>query len=91
MSLSEVEYSRMRPQPVQVRLQVWSGSNCNTSGNFFTPLSLLRMMCLAILADNASGNLMPVLLLDFVQRRERPHPCDFAEQAWLFEELFQRS
>ncbi len=33
MSLSEVEYSRIRPQPVQVRLQVWSGSNWSTIAN----------------------------------------------------------
>jgi hypothetical protein len=33
MSLRLVEYSRMRPQPVQVRLQVCSGSSCSTSAN----------------------------------------------------------
>jgi hypothetical protein len=32
MSLRLVEYSRMRPQPVQVRLQVWSGSSCKHEG-----------------------------------------------------------
>ena len=28
----EVEYSRIRPQPVQVRLQVCRGSSCSTVG-----------------------------------------------------------
>ena len=44
MSLSDVEYSRMRPQPVQVRLQVWSGSSCRTVANFSVPRSLCVMM-----------------------------------------------
>ena len=42
MSLSDVEYSRMRPQPVQVRLQVCSGSSCKTIANF----GVLRSLCL---------------------------------------------
>src|SRR5439155_11579071 len=58
MSLSEVEYSRMRPQPVQVRLQVCSGSSCNTVANFFVPSTLCLMMCEAIRLVRASGNLM---------------------------------
>jgi hypothetical protein len=34
MSLRLVEYSRIRPQPVQVRLHVCSGSSCSTNANF---------------------------------------------------------
>ena len=41
MSLREVEYSRMRPQPVQVRLQVCNGSSCRTVAN----LSIRRSFC----------------------------------------------
>ena len=41
-SLIEVEYSRMRPQPVQVRLQACSGSSISTSGNRFVRVSFLR-------------------------------------------------
>src|ERR1041385_3754644 len=58
MSLRLVEYSRMRPQPVQVRLQVCSGSNWSTSANFSVFLSLLVMMCRAIFADKVNGNLI---------------------------------
>ena len=35
-------YSRMRPQPVQVRLQACSGSSIITIGNFFAPRKRLR-------------------------------------------------
>ncbi len=35
-------YSRIRPQPVQVRLQACSGSSISTSGNRFSPASFLR-------------------------------------------------
>src|SRR5882757_3137889 len=55
MSLRLVEYSRMRPQPVQVRLQVWSGSSCSTSANFEVRKVLCLMMCRAIFAVKASG------------------------------------
>ena len=40
----DVEYSRMRPQPVQVRLQVCSGSSWSTVANFLAPRSFLPMM-----------------------------------------------
>jgi hypothetical protein len=40
----EVEYSRIRPQPVQVRLQVCSGSSCRTVANFSTPRSFFPTM-----------------------------------------------
>src|SRR6516162_5634976 len=56
MSLSDVEYSRMRPQPVQVRLQVCSGSSCRTMANFGVRRSLCLMICPAIFADRAKGN-----------------------------------
>ncbi len=63
MSLSEVEYSRIRPQPVQVKLQVCNGSSCRTRANFSTRLSLLLMMCEAILALRLNGNLINRLLV----------------------------
>src|SRR5881398_1583092 len=56
MSLSDVEYSRIRPQPVQVRLQVCSGSSCKTMANFGVLRSLCLMMWPAIFADSARGN-----------------------------------
>src|ERR1035438_9260586 len=55
MSLSDVEYSRMRPQPVQVRLQVCSGSSCKTIANLGVLRSLCLMMWLAIFFVNANG------------------------------------
>ncbi len=57
-SFSEVEYSRIRPQPVQVRLQVCRGSSCRTVANFSTPRSFLLMMYFAIFAVRGRGNLM---------------------------------
>src|SRR4051794_33990089 len=56
MSLRLVEYSRMRPQPVHVKLQVWSGSSCNTKANLGVRSSLCFTMCRAIFAVSASGN-----------------------------------
>ena len=56
MSFRLVEYSRIRPQPVQVRLQVCKGSNCNTRANFGVRRTLCLMMCRAIFAVSASGN-----------------------------------
>src|SRR5438093_6357800 len=58
MSLSEVEYSRIRPQPVQVRLHVCNGSSCKTRANFSTFFILLVMMWRAIFALRANGNLI---------------------------------
>src|SRR6266705_2326242 len=55
MSLRLVEYSRIRPQPVQVRLQVWSGSSCSTRANFGVRRTLWLTMCRAIFAVKASG------------------------------------
>src|SRR5258706_13842087 len=55
MSLSDVVYSRMRPQPVQVRLQVCSGSSCKTIANFGVLRILCLMMWLAIFFVSANG------------------------------------
>src|SRR2546426_9976064 len=63
MSLRLVEYSRMRPQPVQVRLQVWSGSSCKTMANFGVLRSLCLTMCLAIFAVSARGKRIGFSLL----------------------------
>src|SRR5208282_3247440 len=65
MSLRLVEYSRMRPQPVQVRLHVCNGSSCSTRANFPVFLILLVIMCRAIFADNVNGNLILMRLLFF--------------------------
>src|SRR5204862_4929405 len=58
MSLSEVEYSRIRPQPVHVRLQVCNGSSCRTVANFFVPRSLCPITYAAIFAVSGKGNLI---------------------------------
>src|SRR3954471_20380229 len=55
MSLRLVEYSRIRPQPVQVRLQVCSGSSCKTKANFGVRNILCLTICEAIFAVNANG------------------------------------
>src|SRR5262245_14134755 len=57
-SLIVVEYSRMRPQPVQVRLQACSGSSISTSGNRFVRVSFLRTMYAAIESVRLSGKRM---------------------------------
>src|SRR5579864_5520285 len=51
-------YSRMRPQPVHVRLQVCRGSSIITRGNFFSPLRLFLVRYPAILAVKLSGTLI---------------------------------
>src|SRR5665213_1850985 len=56
ISLRLVEYSRMRPQPVQVKLHVCSGSSCNTKANLGVRNSLCLTIWAAIFAVNASGN-----------------------------------
>src|SRR6266850_3648993 len=55
MSLRLVEYSRMRPQLVQVRLQVCSGSSWSTSANFGVRRILWLTICRVIFAVKASG------------------------------------
>src|ERR1043165_5876067 len=56
MSLRLVEYSRIRPQPVHVKLHVCNGSSCKTIANFGVLRTLCFMMWPAIFADNANGN-----------------------------------
>src|ERR1700733_836800 len=51
-------YSRMRPQPVQVRLQAWSGSSIITSGNFCAPLIFLPVRYPAMLVVKLKGTLI---------------------------------
>src|SRR5262245_1824001 len=62
MSLRLVEYSRMRPQPVHVRLHVCNGSSCRTMANFGVLRSLFLTMCLAIFAVSARGNRIGISL-----------------------------
>src|SRR6185503_18726579 len=76
MSLRLVEYSRIRPQPVQVKLHVCSGSSCKTIANFGVLRSLCLMMWPAIFADNANGNRISLtdrrdLLWSFCRRSDR--------------------
>src|SRR5437660_10491629 len=56
-------YSRMRPQPVQVRLQAWSGSSINTIGNRSALVSFFLTRYPAIRDDIFKGNRMPLDLL----------------------------
>src|ERR1700735_2382182 len=51
-------YSRMRPQPVQVRLQAWSGSSIITSGNFSAPLIFFPVKYPAMLVVKLKGTLI---------------------------------
>src|SRR6266700_1142627 len=88
MSLRLVEYSRMRPQPVQVRLQVCNGSSWSTRANLPVFLILLVMMCRAIFADRVKGNLIVRFLLfskfsDFRQMRQCAQARHFSEDARL--------
>ena len=62
MSLSDVEYSRMRPQPVQVRLQVCNGSSCKTMANLGVLRILCLMMWLAIFFVSAKGKRINYLI-----------------------------
>ena len=79
MSLSDVEYSRIRPQPVQVRLQVCSGSSCSTVANFFVPRSFCPIMYAAILVVSARGNLIKARIVTRVARptrtKNKKHPA----------------
>ena len=54
-SLIEVEYSRIRPHPVQLRLHVCNGSSWSTVANFGVRRILCLMMCAAILAVSLLG------------------------------------
>src|SRR5690242_19381962 len=54
-------YSRMRPHPVQVRLQACSGSSISTMGNFAVPRRRLLAMYRARLAVIFKGYLIHCL------------------------------
>jgi hypothetical protein len=54
-SLSDVEYSRILPQPVHVRLHVCNGSSCRTVANLLVPRSLCHKMWPAIFIVSAKG------------------------------------
>src|SRR5580704_2856785 len=64
-------YSRMRPQPVQVRLHAWSGSSIIVRGNFWAPVMLLRARYPAMLAVMLNGTLIhyPQIQLDAASLR----------------------
>src|SRR5438128_7680140 len=55
MSLRFVEYSRIRPQPVHVKLQVCNGSSWSTIANFGVLRTLCLTMWLAIFTVSARG------------------------------------
>src|SRR6266513_163721 len=57
-SLIVCEYSRMRPQPVQVRLQACSGSSISTSGKRLAPVSFFFTMYAAIDSVRLRGKRM---------------------------------
>src|SRR3954470_15313658 len=57
-SLMVCEYSRMRPQPVQVRLQACSGSSISTRGERFVRVSFFLAMYPIILDVRLSGKRM---------------------------------
>src|SRR5437867_10414865 len=65
-SLRLVEYSRMRPQLVHVKLQVWSGSSCSTTANLGVRSSLCFTMCRANFAVSASGNRIMLICLCYL-------------------------
>src|SRR5437763_14530722 len=54
-SLIVCEYSRMRPQPVQVRLQACSGSSISTSGNRLVRVNFFLAMYPIMLDVRLSG------------------------------------
>src|SRR5713101_2757999 len=58
ISLMVLLYSRMRPQPVHVRLQACNGSSIMTSGNFFSPRSFFPAMYFVKFAVIFNGNLI---------------------------------
>src|SRR5204863_8586195 len=77
MSLSDVEYSRIRPQPVHVRLQVCSGSSCKTIANFGVLRSLCLMMWPAIFADSARGNRIGFNEIEPTEEQSRKREQEF--------------
>src|SRR5438874_13660680 len=69
-SLIVCEYSRMRPQPVQVRLQACSGSSISTSGKRFSRRSALRVMYAAMFVVRLSGKRMGLFSYCLVADRQ---------------------
>src|ERR1700757_2564889 len=61
-SLIVCTYSRMRPQPVQVRLQACSGSSISTSGNRFVRVIFFLAMYPTMVDVRLSGKRMGRLL-----------------------------
>src|SRR6266576_2020199 len=62
-SLIVCEYSRMRPQPVQVRLQACSGSSISTSGKRFVRVSFFLAMYPIMVDVRLSGKRIEVSFL----------------------------
>src|SRR5581483_6043858 len=58
LSLMVCEYSRIRPQPVHVKLQACKGSSMRTSGKRFSPDSFLRAMYPAMDVVRLNGKRM---------------------------------
>src|SRR4249919_1354233 len=58
LSLIVLAYSRIRPQPVQVRLQACNGSSISTSGNRGAPLNFFLSRYVAIELVSESGKRM---------------------------------
>src|SRR3989442_9867205 len=67
-------YSRMRPQPVQVKLQACSGSSIITSGNLSSPRARLPTRDLVSMAIRFIGNLLPSSGSHFTPRAPPPEP-----------------
>src|SRR5580704_5553088 len=76
LSLIVSSYSRMRPQPVQVRLHACRGSSINTSGKRFSPWIFFLAMYVAIEVVRDRGNRMLELLLAIAARgASKGPPC----------------
>src|ERR1051325_3078877 len=75
MSLMLVEYSRIRPQPVHVKLHVCSGSSCSTMAKRGVFRILCLMMCRAIFAVKASGKRIIGFLSVNNEFKAEPAPC----------------
>src|SRR6185295_8490214 len=74
LSLIVLTYSRMRPQPVQVRLHACNGSSISTSGNFFSPESFFLSKYVVMVRVKENGNRIgcsPVKVVDQGSRNRR--------------------
>src|SRR6266496_1580723 len=92
MSLRDVEYSRIRPQQVHVKLHVCNGSSWRTIANLGVLRTLCLMMWPAIFADTANGNRIGLVGLgDLFGRRQRGHGSEWdGERAFAAPERFRR-